>query len=65
MYAVTLKPKNSWPNGRLRAAGTLAPDSSVSLETILRLLEIILVRMPAVSTVLKTSSLRSYDFTAV
>jgi hypothetical protein len=39
VYAVTLKPKNIWPNGRLRAAGTLTPDSSVSLETILRLLE--------------------------
>ena len=34
VYAVTLKPKKSWPNGRLRAAGTLTFDSIVLLETI-------------------------------
>lgn len=35
VYAATLKPKKSWPNGRLRAAGTLTSASKVSFETIL------------------------------
>ena len=34
VYAVTLKPKKSWPNGRLRGAGTLTLDSIMLLETI-------------------------------
>lgn len=34
VYAVMLKPKKSWPKGRLRAAGTLTFDSIVLLETI-------------------------------
>lgn len=34
VYCATRKPKNSWPKGRLRAAGTLISDSKVLLDTI-------------------------------
>ena len=61
VYAVTLKPKNIWPNGRWRAAGTLTPDSSVSFETILRLLE----NFSVIEVVRRTNSLCLYDLTAV
>lgn len=39
VYGTTLKPKNSFPNGRFNAAGTLTSDSSVSLVTTFCLLE--------------------------
>lgn len=39
VYVATLKPKNSWPNGRLRAAGTFTSESNVLLETMRWLLE--------------------------
>ena len=39
VYGATLKPKNSFPNGRFNAAGTLTSDSNISLVTIFCLLQ--------------------------
>lgn len=38
-YGTTLKPKNSFPNGRFNAAGTLTSDSIISLVTTFCLLQ--------------------------